>query len=159
MFCFYCGLPLDGGLRTVPGQEIPAGIPGGFWIRLGAWLIDFVILTLVQSILIAIWPGFTEYFTSDAVWHWVDLVGFVIGAAYYVVGVAVWSTTVGKLAMGLQVLRWDGAKVGPVRAFCRYLAGMLSLLVFGIGYLMIGLRRDKRGLHDLICDTAVVRRR
>ena len=31
------------------------------------------------------------------------------------------------------------------------------MLLFFFGFLMIGFSRDKRGLHDRLCDTTVVR--
>ena len=42
-------------------------------------------------------------------------------------------------------------------AIIRELGSWLSAAIFGIGYLMVGLRRDKRALHDLIADTRVER--
>lgn len=109
-------------------------------------------------VLIAVWPGFDEYFTADTRLHWVDLLGFVVGALYYTLTLPVWAATVGTRLLGVRVLRPDGSKVGPGRALARYFAGILSMLIFGVGYLMIALRSDKRGLHDLICDTVVVPR-
>lgn len=159
LFCFSCGLPLDEEWETATQRAVPyAGQPAGFWIRFGAWVIDGIILVAVQMGMIAIWPGFGEYFSVGGGLHWVDAVMFILGVLYYTVGVAVWATTVGKRCLGLYVLRPDGGKVGFGRAMTRYFAGMLSLLLFGIGYIMVGLRSDKRGLHDLICDTAVVRK-
>jgi uncharacterized RDD family membrane protein YckC len=35
---------------------------------------------------------------------------------------------------------------------------MLSGFLFGIGFLLVAFRGDKRGLHDLLAGTAVVRR-
>ncbi len=159
LFCFSCGFPLDDVQADfVNRTSDSAGQPAGFWVRLGAWAIDTVILFAAQMIMVAVWPGFSEYFDSDTYLHWVDLLGFIVGALYYTVGVSVWATTVGKRLLGLYVLRPDGAKAGFGRALARYFAGILSMLIFGIGYLMIGLRSDKRGLHDLICDTVVVRK-
>lgn len=158
VFCFSCGLPLDDGTPARRPLTAYAGTPAGFWIRLVAWLIDFIVLGIVQVILIAIWPGLFEYISSDSYGHPVDLVIFVTDALYFTIGVAVWSTTIGKRALGVYVLRPDGSKVGVGRALARYFAGILSALIIGIGYLMIGLRSDKRGLHDLICDTVVVRK-
>lgn len=156
LFCFTCGLPLD----DVEPVATPAyaGQPAGFWVRFWAWLIDFLILSVADSGLIAVWPGFSDYFSSGSLLHWVDLLFFVLGCLYYAIGVSVWSTTVGKLVLRLYVRRPNGARVGFGRALGRYFASIFSLLIFGIGYLMIGLRSDKRGLHDLICDTQVVRR-
>ena len=69
-----------------------------------------------------------------------------------------WATTIGKRAVGLYVLRPDGSKLGPGRAFARYWAPILSALILFIGFLMVAFREDKRALHDLICDTVVVKR-
>ncbi len=38
----------------------------------------------------------------------------------------------------------------------RVLALPLSFLLFGLGFLLILLRRDRRALHDLIARTAIV---
>ena len=159
LFCFSCGLPLDDVQSDLVSRTPDStGRRAGFWVRLGAWAIDIIILFAVQMIMVAIWPGFSEYFDSNTDLHWVDLLAFVLTVLYYTVGVSVWATTVGKRLVGMYVLRPDGAKVGFGRALARYFASILSGLIFGIGYLMIGLRSDKRGLHDLICDTVVVRR-
>ena len=158
VFCFACGLPLDDESPTLSAPATPIGRPAGFWIRLWAWIFDFIILAVVQLAAIAAWPGFAEYFADSSDWHWVDALTFLISASYYTVAVSVWSTTIGKRVLGLYILRKDGSKVGPARALARYLSAILSGVLFGIGYLMIGLRSDKRGLHDLICDTMVVKR-
>ena len=159
LFCFSCGLPLDDVQSYLVSRTLnSAGRRAGFWMRLGAWAIDTIILLAVQMIMVGIWPGFSEYFDSNTYLHWVDLLAFILSVLYYTVGVSVWATTVGKRLLGLYVLRPDGAKAGFGRALGRYFAGILSGLIFGIGYLMIGLRSDKRGLHDLICDTVVMRK-
>jgi hypothetical protein len=43
------------------------------------------------------------------------------------------------------------------RAIGRYFAKLLSMLILGIGYIMVAFDSEKRGLHDMICDTRVVR--
>lgn len=159
LFCFSCGLPFGDLDPSETGRAmLHTGRPAGFWRRFVAWLIDLFILTSVQLVMIAVRPGFAEYFAGDPQLHWVDLLGFLVGALYYTLAVSIWATTIGKRALGMHVLLPDGSKVGPGRAAARYFASILSMLIFGIGYLMIGLRSDKRGLHDLICDTVVARR-
>jgi len=113
--------------------------------------------------LIVIAPGISLdiYLDSGAIWGtgtWVDFVTLLTGITYYTVGVSVWATTIGKRAVGLYVLRPDGSKLGPGRAFARYWAPILSALILFIGFLMVAFREDKRALHDLICDTVVVKR-
>ena len=161
-YCYACGLPFDEA-RAPVGALFPAGRPAGFWVRVAARLIDGVALLIVELVLIAIWPGVTisAYFQDDqaALWTSLDSVLVIGNALYYVLGLSIWATTVGKRLMGIYVLRPDGAKLGPGRAFARYLAEALSALLLLAGYLMVAIRRDKRALHDLICDTVVVHRR
>ena len=151
--CSSCGTPLD---ERNTGPKKYYDVPAGFWIRLAAWLVDSVVLAAAQSALIAVGPGFDVY---ESELHWVHLVVPLGIASYFTVAVAVWQTTIGKRLFRLYVQRTNGSRIGPGRALGRYLATILSALPFGIGYLMIGLRSDKRGLHDLICDTRVVKRK
>ena len=136
------------------------GTPAGFWIRLLAWLIDSVLLGLLQLGLLALLPGTSieAYYAEEASWTRYDTLIILVAAAYYTFGVSAFSTTVGKRVLGLYVLQKDGSKPGPFRAFARYLSYIPSALIFGIGYLMIGFNSDKRGLHDHICGTIVVKK-
>ena len=49
--------------------------------------------------------------------------------------------------------------IGTTKAIIRWLGYMLSGMIFGIGFLLIAFRGDKRGLHDLLAGTYVGRRR
>lgn len=157
IFCFNCGLPLDEAAPVARPAPRLTGNRARFWIRFVAAMVDGAILVAVQLIVIAIWPGIPEYFDSDSLFHWVDVLLLLLSALYYTIGVSVWSTTIGKRVFGLRVLRPDGGKAGPGRALARYFASGVSFLILGIGYLMIAFRSDKRGLHDVICDTVVLR--
>ena len=160
-FCYFCGMPLDGGavlsgrLATVV-QELPAGSVGpaglrraGFWVRFCAAAIDAILLMIIDWFMLG--TDVTDVYTSQEL-----LLSSLISLLYYSLGVAIWSTTVGKRLLGLYVLRSDGSKVGFLRAVGRWFSYILSALILFIGFFMVGLRRDKRGLHDLICDTVVV---
>jgi len=63
--------------------------------------------------------------------------------------------TPGKRLMGLSVVTLDGLQLGYGGAFRRYCAELLSILSFGLGYLMI-LAPEQRALHDVITGTQVV---
>ena len=159
-FCFSCGFPLEvpGITRSAPAGLV--GVPAGFWVRLLAWLIDTVVLVGFQLLLLTLMPGVSveSYYSDESLWTWTDTIMVVVGAAYYTFGVSVYSTTVGKRTLGLYVLRRNGTKVSGLRAFGRHVATGLSALLLFAGYLMIAISSDKRGLHDHICDTVVVRR-
>jgi uncharacterized RDD family membrane protein YckC len=58
--------------------------------------------------------------------------------------------------LGVRVVQADGAPLEWRHAVVRVLALPLSIVFFGLGMLLILLRRDRRALHDLIARTAVV---
>ncbi len=66
--------------------------------------------------------------------------------------------TFGKQICGLAVTDTRGQRISFGRALGRYFAKFLSALVLGIGFLMVAFTPRKRGLHDLIAGTLVVRR-
>jgi uncharacterized RDD family membrane protein YckC len=43
------------------------------------------------------------------------------------------------------------------RAFGRYFGKLLSAIILGIGYIMAAFDSEKRALHDMICDTRVIK--
>ena len=159
-FCYACGLPFDELGRRPASQETVKALPSGFWIRLIAWFIDSIALIATELAVVAALPGLslTRYWDgSEFMWTFNET-SFFLAIAYYTLAVSLFSTTIGKRLLGLYVLRRDGSKIGFPRAFCRYLAYIPSYLLLGIGFLMIGFSRDKRGLHDRICDTVVIKR-
>ena len=167
VYCYRCGLPLEGGATssagTVPGaRNIPvysSGRPGGFWVRAIAFFIDQTILGIALGMVGAmLWGAAYADFDPFSGYDRADLIDDVVKAGYFTLAVALWATTVGKRVFGMFVVRPDGSRVGYGRALARYLAYILSGVLLGIGFIMIGVRQDKRGLHDLICDTVVVRR-
>ena len=57
----------------------------------------------------------------------------------------------------IKVVTVEGLPLSMKTSVIRYVCEALSALTLGIGYLMAGVRSDKRGLHDLVGKTRVVR--
>jgi uncharacterized RDD family membrane protein YckC len=146
----------------------------GFWIRFVAWLIDAIILFMITSAVqfallgsMAVMPRITPGSDPTAALAGImgriglaTLVSMVIHGIYETLFIASnLAATPGKLALGLKVLRAGGFGVGLGRAAGRYFAKTLSGLILGIGYLLIVFDPEKRALHDMICDTRVVKTR
>ena len=126
---------------------------GGFRIRLVAFFIDAVVIFIAVALLLsAINFSISDWLTAI---YWTE---FALGVPYFAFLIGFWSSTLGKRLFGLSVVRLDGSRVGYGRSLGRYLCYALSFWTFGIGFLMIAFRKDRRGLHDLICDTKVVYR-
>ena len=62
------------------------------------------------------------------------------------------------MACGIKIVTADGGKVTYLRACARHFAEFLSAIILGIGYLMVAFDREKRALHDHICNTRVIRK-
>jgi uncharacterized RDD family membrane protein YckC len=65
--------------------------------------------------------------------------------------------TFGKRALGLFVTDTRGRRVSFGRAVGRVFSKILNQLTLGIGWIMIGVTAKKRGLHDFVAGTLVVR--
>jgi uncharacterized RDD family membrane protein YckC/cytoskeletal protein CcmA (bactofilin family) len=112
----------------------------GFWIRMGALMIDIVLISVIVGIL--------------------DLSGetFIVALAAY--GALMWklkSTTIGGLVCGLKVVRRDGGEINWDTAIVRALGCFLSMVVAGLGFLWIVFDEDRQAWHDKIAGTLVVR--
>ena len=142
-------------------QRLREGLPissaervyGGFWIRVVAQLLDGVILWAVDY-LIGLLGMVVEGGVGLAITRGFSFIVNVGYATYFVGG---YGATPGKMAFGLKVIRANGDKVSYGRAFGRFWAQMLSSLILCIGFIMVAFDKEKRGLHDRICDTRVVR--
>jgi uncharacterized RDD family membrane protein YckC len=144
----------------IPASVAAQGVPAGFWVRLVAFIIDAVIVSVIGTVAFMVfgesfWEGVVVGETPDqtaeiTVNVWPSLFSFV----YSVFFLAIWSTTPGKRILNIYVLDGQGRKrLGLIRAVVRTLATFLSAIILLIGYLMVAFRRDKRALHDLIAGT------
>ena len=144
--------------------------PAGFWIRLAAYSIDSVIVSLPVLVASGAWAfwlleqGGTLALTE--VTPMVFLLPIIGGAASLLLSVvypvyfwALRGATPGKQVFGLRVLSMDGeTTIGWQRAMLRVIGYMINCFVMGIGFLLIAVSEDKRGLHDRLADTRVLRR-
>jgi uncharacterized RDD family membrane protein YckC len=111
----------------------------GFWERMGAALLDMVLVGILAALVH--FPPF----------------GLLIGIVYFA-GMWAWKqTTIGGIVIGLKVVRIDGQRFTFVTAIVRALAAMFSVVVFFFGFLWIGWDVEKQGWHDKIAGTVVVR--
>jgi uncharacterized RDD family membrane protein YckC/predicted nucleic acid-binding Zn ribbon protein len=155
------------GARACPacGQAVPAGADfcpdcgravggtgaveyGGFWIRLLAAIIDGIIIGVVQApvgLLLDFWPA--------------QAINVIIGFAYTVGFWLTQGATPGKMALGMKVTMVNGEPITGGAAVARYFGYLLDVLTLGIGYLMIAWTPQKRGLHDYLAGTVVVKKR
>jgi uncharacterized RDD family membrane protein YckC len=132
----------------------------GFWIRFVAVLIDGVILFVASVVVQLAFAPMLRSGRMDLALMALGveyLIGLAIGATYEGVFVSRFGATPGKMALDLKVVRPDGGSISLGRAVGRYFAKMVSAVILGIGYIMAGFDSQKRALHDMICDTRVIK--
>jgi len=111
----------------------------GFWMRIAATLIDVIVVGIVGSIL----------FLSE----WFLLLFAVYCAVLWVTK----GTTIGGIVFGLKIVRLDEGPVDWSVSIVRVLAGFLSLVVAGLGFIWVAFDPEKQSWHDKIAGTIVVR--
>jgi uncharacterized RDD family membrane protein YckC len=157
--------------QTSPARVLPANIStfeaasgpvryAGFWRRLGAVLIDAIILWLLQIAIafgIGVFAGLSGASTSS-LGGLLLIVDSLFGLLYYAIQESsAAQATFGKRALGIIVTDTQGRRVSFWRALGRYLAKILSTLIIFIGYVMVAFTARKQGLHDLLAGTLVMR--
>src|SRR5205807_7044828 len=132
-----------------------------FALRCGALLIDYILLALILtfSIMIARLMGGGARMAGGTAERVGILITLIVALLDLVVLAGLTGRTVGKWTTGLRIERTDGSLPGIIRVLLRHLVGYpLSLLPFGLGFLMVAVSPTGRALHDLIAGTIVVRR-
>ena len=140
----------------IPGVIAPS--PAGFWIRAVAALLDLVLFMLVNGALSllarVVWRNDIATLGIDGA---LATSTALFAALYVVLLHAYEGQTIGKLLVRVRVVGLDGDPPAAGASVLRFLAWFASLLPFGAGFLMAGLRSDKRALHDLLAGTRVER--
>jgi uncharacterized RDD family membrane protein YckC len=134
----------------------------GFWVRLGATLIDTVLVMVITfPLLIAIYGW--EYFDPDV------NTGMLAGPADFLITwvlplvAVIWfwrskQATPGKMALGLRVVDADtGGTLSTGQSVGRYFAYLASMLPLFLGFVWIAVDPRKQGWHDKLAHSVVVR--
>jgi uncharacterized RDD family membrane protein YckC len=131
---------------------------GGFWMRFVAYIIDAIVLSVAMGVLAAIFGVSLMQTDIEQYDPTLNLVSFVIGWLYFaLMESSERGATLGKMALGLRVVTSDGQRLTFMNATGRYFAKILSAIILFIGFIMIGFTDKKRGLHDMIAGTLVIK--
>ena len=137
----------------------------GFWIRLVAYLLDWIAIILlapvIGAVIIVADPTgvlHRESTINPDFGFFVRISIPIMAAAYNAAFVGLFGWTPGKLLVGIRVVDEFGNKPGWGRALGRETIGrLLSALFFAFGHLWVAWDKEKRGWHDKIGGTYVVK--
>lgn len=148
-YCANCGHEISDLAATCPkcGQPTPAGAGTGeladFWSRLGAYLLDALILLipgLIVSFAVPFIGPLAVYFLYDWLMH------------------AYWDgQTLGKRVVNIRVTRPDGRPIDSGVSAARAAMEIVSGFPLGLGYLWAAWDPENRTWHDMVADTRVYR--
>jgi uncharacterized RDD family membrane protein YckC len=124
----------------------------GFWIRFLASFIDGILLTALAYILGLQSSAQTALFSVEQNIH--NLMSIV----YYILLTGFLGQTLGKMIVGVKVVRTEGAPAGWGAVILRETIGkIVSAIVIGLGFIWAGFDKHKQGWHDKIAGTYVVK--
>jgi uncharacterized RDD family membrane protein YckC len=140
---------------------------GGFFRRLAAFLIDLFVLALFSLLLIRLTGiGFRVGMAAHQravsldilreIFRVVGVAWLAFVASYFVVLHGQAGKTVGQWMLGLCVVDRRREPIGYGRALLRWIAAIVTAPLI-IGYLRILWHREKRGWHDSLARTWVIR--
>jgi len=126
----------------------------GFWIRLGASILDAIIIALPLMVIAGLITG---NFDSD------EPIAKILSALYSILLPVFWyGRTIGKRICGIRIRKYDTHQPPGIGTMLMrvVVAGLVYGITFGIGFIisviMVAVREDKRAIHDFIAGTEVV---
>jgi uncharacterized RDD family membrane protein YckC len=123
---------------------------GGFWIRFVAYYIDAALVEIIVILLVL------AFFPSIA---GILVISMIVAPAYFIGFWATIGQTIGMMPFGLRVVRnSDGGRLGFGRAVLRLAGLAISCVPLYLGLIWVAFDSRKRGWHDLIAGSAVIRR-
>ena len=133
----------------------------GFWVRVGATIIDtLLLLLLIFPLLVAIYGW--AYFDGEKT-------GFIAGPADFLLSwvapaiavIVFWmykQATPGKMALSVRIVdATTGSPPSTGQCVGRYLAYFVSTIPLALGLIWVAFDKRKQGWHDKLAGTVVIR--
>lgn len=170
--CLQCGLTVQSGqvFCTQCGTKLPVITEGresdspeyvGFWMRAWATVLDAILILLVTTPLG--WMIYGDAYFAESTETFSGPADIALSFLPLVATIGFWrykSATPGKMAISARIVdARTGDRPSTGQLIGRYFAYLLSALPVGLGFFWIGWDKQKRGWHDKLAGTAVVRKR
>ena len=137
-----------------PGQSFPSA--PGFFRRLAAQIYDLILLTALLFVATALLLPFTSgeaVSAQQTLFYRIYLtaISFLFYGWFWTHG----GQTLGMRAWKIKVLTLDQKNINWTQALLRFLTAMVSLGLFGLGFLWILIDKSRCGWHDHLSKTAL----
>ena len=136
----------------------------GFFVRLAAYLVDLLVVGIALLIVrIPIWiMSFINpdnFIVRDMIFQYsiADILLYLLKVVYFVLLTYYTGSTLGKKLFQIKVVSTENRKMTFFEVVFRETVGrFLAALIIYVGYIMVGVDKQKRGLHDILSDTQVI---
>lgn len=152
--------PQKPGRKEVIIDFKPAELTAPFALRCGALCIDYILVVSIPvvTLLLGVLFGSTTNSQTGGVSNstgW--LLGILLCLTNFFILPAVGGQTIGKMLTGIRIVKSNGSGVSFGTILIRHLLGyFLTVITFGLGFLLSVFGRNGRALHDLVAGTIVV---
>jgi uncharacterized RDD family membrane protein YckC len=144
--------------------------PAGFFSRSLAFIIDLIILSVVQLVGSALIQILLKFFRLTGLVAYIKTIlensAYQIGSGALLITLLVigyytffWTLvgfTPGKAILGLKIMRRNGAKLSFGRSLLRFFSYWISAIPLFLGYFWVLWDRNHQAWHDKIAGTQVV---
>jgi uncharacterized RDD family membrane protein YckC len=130
----------------------------GFWIRFWAYLLDLIIISSLNRLLI--YPVFRYFEFSiikENMFTPIAMLTALTMYIYFVLMTKFFKQTLGKMVFGLKVVDMELKPLSWSTVLFREVIGkFISKTIFFVGFLVIAFTPKNQGVHDLLADTSVI---
>jgi uncharacterized RDD family membrane protein YckC len=134
----------------------------GFWLRVGAAIVDTILVLCVAVPLVVWFYGWDElvFGSTEGFQPTRFAIDWLLPAAATLLFWYFRSATPGKLLIGARIVdAKSGDKPTTAQLVVRYLGYFVSTIPFCLGLLWVALDARKQGWHDKLARTVVIRRK
>jgi len=125
----------------------------GFWIRLLATWLDCLLIYTVLTL-----TFYLLYFLSINIYFPFEFTFLVLGILYAIISIAAKGQTFGKWLLGIRVCNNRETNLSALQAIFREsILKIFSAIIFFLGFMWIGFSSAKKGWHDKISGSKVIK--
>lgn len=130
----------------------------GFWQRFMAYIIDLIVVASITGLFNTATLNYLNVGIKLSLIGEFTLSFIIVSFTYFILMTYFFSQTLGKVIMKIKVETNKGEKLSWSDVIYREGVGrILTTVLFYIPYLLVGILPKKKGLHDYIADTVVVK--
>ncbi len=137
-------------------------ILAGFSVRAMAYIIDLIIVLIIQGI-ISLILLIVNIFTNGILYEPLlfkysasNIILYLASAVYFIFTTYSSGATLGKSLMKIKVVNIEDKPLNFVDILYRETIGRYLSSIFCVGYLMVACSKDNAALHDKLCKTRVI---